>query len=75
MLAALVADLLILRPVAAFLLHLGWRATPLKMAAVGRFMGEIIAPASTAAVSLISDDRTQAVTIPVARRRYFRRPH
>jgi predicted RND superfamily exporter protein len=37
MLAALVADLLILRPVAAFLLRLGWRTTPMKMAAVGPF--------------------------------------
>ena len=75
MLAALVADLLILRPVAAFLLRLGWPGTPIKMATVGRFLGEIIAPASTAAVSLISDDRRQAVSIPVERRRDFRRPH
>jgi predicted RND superfamily exporter protein len=37
MLAALFADLLILRPVAAFLLRFGRRAAPMKMAAIGPF--------------------------------------
>jgi predicted RND superfamily exporter protein len=72
MLAALVADLLILRPVAAFLLRLGWPRTPMKMAKVGRFVGEIIAPASTGVASLISNE--QAVSILVERRRDFSGP-